>query len=245
MAHAMPPQTTPNKEMRNDMTMTIENDTETITSSTVELESKVLVSINSLLVFAEPKSGDSPIIQGVKLMRSGNQLIALATNRYVLVKAAYDNVTFSNWEDDTSVWLDHDTLKQATAASKYNPLIMVTIGNTPKTPLSLETTYIAIGSWEGATRFTHTETTASRYPAIEKLIPESEPNGAATLSVNPKWLAMLSKIVVPEYRPAKDTPWLLSFWSKDGHKFMPMLAEMWQDNAYRIQVLIQPNLIKR
>jgi hypothetical protein len=227
----------------NEMTMTMENDT--ITTNTVEMESKVLASINSLLIFAEPKSGISPIIQGVKLMRDDDQLVALATNRYVLVKAAYDNVTFGDWEPDTSIWLDHDTLKQAAAAAKANPLIMVTIGSTPKTTLSLETTYISIGGWEGATRFTHTETTVSRYPAIEKLIPENEPNGAATLSVNPKWLAMLSKVVVPETRPDKDCPWLLSFFHGDSGKPMPMMAEMWQDNQYRIQVLIQPNLLKR
>lgn len=220
-------------------------ETDTITSSTVEIEPKVLASINSLLVFAEPKSGVTPVIQGVKLMRSGDQLIALATNRYVLAKATYNKVTFGEWEDDATIWIGHDTLKQAAAASKSNPLIMVTIGNTPKTPLSLETTYIAIGSWESATRFTHNESRAQQYPAIEKLIPESEPNGAATLSVNPKWLAMLSKIVVPEHRPIREEPWLLSFWSEDGRKPMPMLAEMWRDDAYRIQVMIQPNLIKR
>jgi hypothetical protein len=227
------------------MTMTIENDTDTITSSTVEMGSKVLASINSLLVFAEPKSGATPIIQGVKLMRSGDQLIALATNRYVLVKATYDNVTFGDWEDDAAIWLDHDTLKQATVTAKANPMIVVTIGSTPKTPLSLETTYIAIGGWEGATRFTHTESRAKHYPLVEKLFTDKEPNGAATLSVNPKWLAMLSKIVVPEDRPDKDRPWLLSFFTEEGNKPQPMLAEMWQDTQYRIQVMIQPNLIKR
>ena len=219
--------------------------TDTITSSTVEIEPKVLASINSLLVFAEPKSGVSPIIQGVKLMRSGDQLIALATNRYVLVKATYNKVTFGQWEDDATIWIGHDTLKQAAAASKSNPLIMVTIGSTPKTPLSLETTYIAIGSWDGATRFTHTESRAQHYPSVEKLFTDKEPNGAATLSVNPKWLAMLSKIVVPEDRPDKDRPWLLSFFTEEGNKPQPMLAEMWRDDAYRIQVMIQPNLLKR
>lgn len=220
------------------MTMTIENDTTTITSSTVEIGSKVLASINSLLVFAEPKSGASPVIQGVRLTREGDQLIAAATNRFVLVKATYDNVTFGDWAPDTSVWLDPDTLKQAAAASKANPMIVVTIGQTP------DTTYIAIGGWEGATRFTHV-TSRFSYPPVERLIPTNEPNGAATLSLNPKWLAALSKIVVPEDRPVRDTPWLFSFYSEDGHKPMPAMAEMWQDNAYRIQVLIQPNLIKR
>ena len=220
------------------MTMTIDNDTTTITSSTVEMGSKVLASINSLLVFAEAKSGATPVLQGIKLMRSGDQLIALATNRYVLVKATYDNVTFGDWAPDTSVLIDPDTLKQATAASKANPMIVVTIGHTP------DTTYIAIGGWEGATRFTHL-TNRFSYPAVEKLFTDKEPNGAATLSVNPKWLAMLSKIVVPEDRPDKDRPWLLSFFTEEGNKPQPMLAEMWRDDAYRIQVLIQPNLIKR
>lgn len=215
------------------MTMTMEYDT--ITSSTVEMGSKVLASINSLLTFAEPKSGASPIIQGVRLTRNGDQLIALATNRYVLVKATYDNVTFGDWEPDTSVWLDPDTLKQAAAASKASPMIVVTIGHTP------DTTHIAIGGWEGATRFTHV-TNRSSYPPVERLIPESEPNGAPTLFVNPKWLAMLSKVVVPEMKPNRDQPWLFSFWSDGSGKPMPMLAEAWSDKDYRIQVLIQPNI---
>ena len=217
------------------MTMTLENDTTTITSSTVEMGSKVLASINSLLVFAEPKSGASPVIQGVRLTREGDQLIAAATNRFVLVKATYDNVTFGDWAPDTSVWLDPDTLKQAAAASKANPMIVVTIGQTP------DTTYIAIGGWEGATRFTNL-TNRFSYPAVEKLIPESEPNGATTLFVNPKWLAMLSKVVVPEMKPNRDQPWLFSFWSDVSGKPMPMLAEAWSDKDYRIQVLIQPNI---
>jgi DNA polymerase III sliding clamp (beta) subunit (PCNA family) len=221
------------------MTMTMETDT--ITSSVVTMPPPVIASINSLTVFAEPKSGVTPIIQNIHVTTSGDShLIATATNRFVAVQAVYDNVEFTDWDDDMSMLIPIDILKQAAAVSKANrDLAMVTFAAHERTGYSHNNAYVAVGD----TQFPYDQATGP-YPAVGKLFPHTEPNGAPTLGINPKWLAALSKIVVPEVRPSKDTPWKLEFWSEDGAKPKPMQATMIGD-GYDIRVLIQPNLIVR
>jgi DNA polymerase III sliding clamp (beta) subunit (PCNA family) len=220
----------------NTMTMT-----DTITSSMVTMQPPVIASINSLAVYAAGKTEAAPILQNIHVTRGGDShLIATATNRYVAVQAVYDNVEFTDWDNDTSMLIPTDILKQAAAVSKANRgLAMVTLVTHERTGYSHNNAYVAVGD----TQFPYDQATGS-YPAVAKLFPDTEPNGAATLGINPKWLVALSKIVVPEVRPAKDVPWQLEFWSEDGAKPKPMQATM-IGNGYDIRVLIQPNLIVR
>lgn len=216
----------------------MENDT--ITSSSVIMQPPVLASINSLTVYAATKTEPAPILQNIHVTRSEDHLIVTATNRYVAVQAVYDNVEFTDWSEDHSMLIPADILKQAAAVSKANRgLAMVTFAAHEPTGYSLNNAYVSVGD----TQFPYDQATGS-YPAIAKLFPASEPNGAARLGINPKWLVALSKIVVPEVRPAKDTPWQLEFWSEDDAKPKPMQATM-IGNGYDIRVLIQPNLIVR
>ena len=167
-------------------------------------------------------------------------LIVTATNRYVAVQAVYDNVEFTDWSEDHSMLIPADILKQAAAVSKANRgLAMVTFAAHEREGFSHNNAYVSVGD----TKFTYDQATGS-YPPVGKLFPTSEPNGAATLAINPKWFVALSKIVVPEVRPAKDVPWQLEFWSEDGAKPKPMQATM-IGNGYDIRVLIQPNVIVR
>lgn len=220
------------------MTMTMEHDT--ITTSSVTMQPPVLASINSLTVYAGTKTEAAPILQNMHVTRSEDHLIVTATNRYVAVQAVYDNVEFTDWSDDHSMLVPADILKQAAAVSKANRgLAMVTFAAHERTEYSHNNAYVSVGD----TQFPYDQATGS-YPPVGKLFPDTEPNGAATLGINPKWLAALSKIVVPEVRPAKDTPWRLEFWSEDGAKPKPMQASMIGD-GYDIRVLIQPNLIVR
>jgi hypothetical protein len=219
--------------------MTMEHDT--ITSSTVTMQPTVLASINSLAVYAGDKTEAAPILQNIHVTRTGDtQLTAVATNRYVAVKAVYDNVEFTTWGHDGSMLIPIDILKQAAAVSKANRgLAMVTLATHERTGYSHNNAYVAVGD----TQFPYDQRTGS-YPPVAKLFPETEPNGAPTLRINPKWLTALSKIVVPEVRPSKDAPWQLSFWSEDSAKFKPMQAAM-TGSDYDIRVLIQPNVIVR
>lgn len=214
--------------------------TRQITSGSVTMQPPVLASINSLTVYAATKTESAPILQNVHVTRSEDHLIVTATNRYVAVQAVYDNVEFTDWSEDHSMLIPADILKQAAAVSKANRgLAMVTFAAHEREGYSHNNAYVSVGD----TQFTYDQATGS-YPPVGKLFPDSEPNGAATLGINPKWLAALSKIVVPEVRPAKDTPWRLEFWSEEGAKPKPMQASM-IGNGYDIRVLIQPNLIVR
>lgn len=220
------------------MTMTMETDT--ITSGSVTMQPPVLTSINSLTVFAGTKTEAAPILQNVHVTRSEDHLIVTTTNRYVAVQAVYDNVEFTDWSEDHSMLIPADILKQAAAVSKAKSgLAMVTFAAHEREGYSHNNAYVAVGD----TQFTYDQATGS-YPPVGKLFPTSEPNGAATLGMNPKWFVALSKIVVPEVRPAKDVPWELEFWSEDNAKPKPMQASMIGD-GYDIRVLIQPNLIVR
>ena len=220
------------------MTMTMEHDT--ITSGSVTMQPPVLTSINSLAVFAATKTEVAPILQNIHVTRSGDtQLTAVATNRFVAIKAVYDNVEFTGWGDDVSMLIPVDTLKQAAAVSKANSLALVMFRSITFAADPSSNAYVSVGE----TQFPYHQATGS-YPPVGKLFPDSEPNGAATLAINPKWLVALSKIVVPEVRPAKDTPWRLEFWGEDNAKPKPMQASMIGD-GYDIRVLIQPTLIVR
>jgi DNA polymerase III sliding clamp (beta) subunit (PCNA family) len=223
------------------MTMNTMTMTDTITSGSVTMQPPVLASINSLAVYAAGKTEAAPILQNIHVTRTGDtQLTAVTTNRYVAVKAVYDNVEFTDWDDDTSMLIPVDILKQAAAVSKANRgLAMVMFRSITFAADPSNNAYVSVGE----TQFPYHQATGS-YPPVAKLFPDTEPNGAATLGINPKWLAALSKIVVPEVRPAKDTPWQLAFWSEESAKPKPMQASM-IGSDYDIRVLIQPNLIVR
>lgn len=216
------------------MTMTMDHDT--IIVSTAMAQPGVLASINSMTVFCSSKNDITPMLENIQLTRSGyTQLTAVATNRFVAIKAVYDNVEFADWNEDKSMLVPIDTLKQAATISKAKRgLAMATFAVDTE-----NMSYVSVGD----TRFKYRQDTGS-YPPVARLFPDTEPNGAATLGINPKWLAALSKIVVPETRPKKDAPWQLAFWSEDSAKPKPMQATMAGD-GYDIRVLIQPNLIVR
>jgi hypothetical protein len=220
------------------MTMTMDNDTITTTTN-VMVPPQVMASIHSLIAFAEsPRGSITPVITGLRATRTGEtQLTVVSTNRYVAAMATYDNVEFSNWDNDPQFWIDPVVIKQAATVSKANGLAMVSFGYDDNT----EDSFIAVGD----TRFTYRQCPNS-YPAVDRLFDGfSEPNGATTVSLKIQWFVALSKVVMPETRPDKDRPWLFSlFHDEDGGKPRPVLATMSGDD-YAISVLIQPNLIVR
>lgn len=212
--------------------------TDTITTSAT-ISPQVFASINSLAVFADPVNKSlTPVITGLRATRTGDtQLTIVVTNRYVAAQATYDNVSFSNWDNDTQFWIDPTVLKQAATVSKGNTLDMVSLGYDNDT----EDSFVSVGS----TRFTYRQMTTN-YPPVDRIINDiGEPNGAQTLSLKIQWIALLGKIVTPETKHDKDRPWLFSFFHDgDSGKPKPVLANV-SGEDYDIRVLIQPNLIVR
>jgi len=205
--------------------------------TTITVTQQVLASMNSLLAFADnPKDTATPVLTGLRVTRSGDdQILVIATNRYVAVKATYSVMEFSSWSD-AEFWIDPAMLKQAALMSKTANMAAVSFGY----DTDGEDSFVGIND----TRFTYRQFTA-QFPPVERLFDDKgEPNGTPTVRLNVKWLALLSKVVVPEIRPSKDVPWTFSFFSEDGRKPMPVLATM-TGSDYSINVLIQPNIVVR
>ena len=223
------------------MTMTIENDTDTMTGTmTVHVSTTVLASINSLAQFADNGRNGTPVLTGLQFSRHGEDQIRVhATNRYVLVQATYPTLMFDDWGTDATLWVDQSAIKQALAIAKSNGTGTIGLGYDHDTRQA----FVDVAG----TRLNYVGGQPS-YPHVHKLFEDlATPNGAATLRVNPKWLAMLAKVVTPESKQNKDQPWELSFWHKDdSDKPQPMMATLDDKNdTWAIRVLIQPNVATR
>ena len=219
----------------NEMTMTME--TTQTTQRAMTFDRDVLLSLNSLAAFTGDKD-DPQVIQGIKIVKSGDdEITAYATNRYVLVRARYRNVAFLEWHDDTPLWLDPVALKQAAAFAKtHKYAVLVSIGyNTDD-----EDTFIGVLG----NVYTYRQATQT-YPKVETLFSDEEPTGVPQVSLNPKWFALLTKLVMPESKPLRDFPWDFSFFDKGESRLpKPVLAATHGMN-YDMSVLIQPNVKTR
>jgi hypothetical protein len=223
------------------MTMTIEknHDTEPDTmSKQVSVSSEILASIYSLTNFADQPKNGVPILCGVQLVRSsGGRLQVYATNRYVLARGTYDsNVNYGGWGIGQTLWIDIATLKQAVAIAKNYNTPTITIGydidNTAYIDVAGNKLFNVAGQ--------------PSYPNVAAMFDDdATPNGSDVIRINPRWLALLSKVVTPTARQSKDLPWQLSFFhDTDSKKPKPVLAVI-EDTTWNISVLIQPNLIVR
>jgi hypothetical protein len=228
----------------------------------VPIDVPTLMTINSLGVFAAPDADNTPVIQGLYFSRSGidwADFTVHVTNRYVCAEFTTSKVKFEDaghgqwneetqlWDNDTTVWandaelwMDKTTIKQAAdmakATEKIQDYAHVTIGYDSVR----KTGYISVND-----TVIYSPTTPYGFPPVGKLFPTEEPNGVQTIDLNPKWLAMLTKVVGPLTKGGslKDAPWTFSFFNKDGIERgkQPVMAHIDSD-LWKIKVLIQPNL---
>ncbi len=221
-------------------TMTMDHDTMPDTKSChVVINVETLVSINSIMNFGDTSANPTAqALAGVSLVRDGESMLRVyATNRYVLARATYFNsVNFDSWDIGDTLWLDHKTLKQAVAIAKNHKHAVITIGYDTDRRVFIDVDGNKLFNVAGQ----------PSYPAVHKLFNDDEtPNGADVIRINPRWLALLSKVITPTTRQNKDLPWMLSFFhDTESKKPKPMLATL-EDTDYDIRVLIQPNLIVR
>jgi hypothetical protein len=146
----------------------------------------------------------------------------------------------THWDNDAELWIDKTTIKQAAdmakATEKIKGYVEVKIGY----EWERQTGYISVND-----TVIYSSTTPYGFPPVGKLFPTEEPNGVKTVDLNPKWLAMLTKVVgpLPKGGSFRDVPWTFSFFNKDhdSGKSQPMLAHIDSD-LWKIKVLIQPNL---
>jgi len=206
------------------------------TTRQITINRHVLATINSMAAFCEPKNGVTDIIKGLRATRTEEgHLMVVATNRFVAIKATFDAMTFSEWED-AQMWIDAATLKNAATFAKTQDNALVSIGYDTDT----EDSFISVGD----TRFTYRQNPGT-YPPIERLFGEVNDTGVPMIRVNPKWFALLAKVIEPAARPDKDMPWSLSFMVSDNPNKPGPIHANFNGDGYDISVLIQPNLIVR
>jgi hypothetical protein len=213
----------------------------------VPIDVPTLMTINSLGVFTAPDADNTPVIRGLNFSRSGidwADFTVHVTNRYVCAEFTTSKVEFhegdTQWDNDAELWIDKTTIKQAADMAKATEKIQgysrVTIGYDSER----KTGYISVND-----TVIYSSTTPYGFPPVGKLFPTEEPNGVQTIDLNPKWLAMLTKVVGPLTKGGslKDAPWTFSFFNKDhdSGKSQPMMAHIDSD-LWKIKVLIQPNL---
>ena len=221
-------------------TMTMDHDTMPDTKSChVVINVETLVSINSIMNFGDTSANPTAqALAGVSLVRDGESVLRVyATNRYVLARATYFNsVNFDSWDVGEKLWLDHKTLKQAVAIAKNHKQAVITIGYDTDRRVFVDVDGNKLFNVLGQ----------PSYPNVAALFDDdTTPNGADVIRINPRWLALLSKVITPTTRQNKDLPWMLSFFhDTESKKPKPMLATL-EDTDWNISVLIQPNLIVR
>ena len=220
-------------------TMTMDHDTMPDTMSRqVSVNSEILASIYSLTNFADQPRNGTPILCGVQLVRtSGGRLVVYATNRYVLARGTYDaGVEYGGWGIGQTLWMDVATLKQAVAIAKNYKTPTITIGYDSDGHAFIDVVGNKLFNVAGQ----------PSYPNVAAMFDDdTTPNGADVIRINPRWLALLSKVITPTTRQNKDLPWMLSFFhDSESKKPKPMLATL-EDTNWNISVLIQPNLIVR
>jgi len=216
--------------------------------SYLRITAQQLFSIQSLTHFADKPNGVTPVIEGLLFSRGGNSaptdtLTVVATNRYVCAKAEFEEMAFEDnngfWHHEDTLWIDQSTLKQAVTMAKAIKTNHAIIGYNVERAAA----FVTVGD-----NTLYSSSVVNAYPAIAKLYPDSEPNGASSILLNPKWLALISKIIAPAGNAFKDTPWEFQFATDitDGlrDKPKPVVARI-GGSKWEIKLLIQPNMAPR
>jgi len=231
----------------------IDTDTTTIdrgvrVDSYLRITAQQLLSIQSLTHFADKPNGMTPVIEGLLFSRGDNSatsdtLTVVATNRYVCAKGEYEEMGFEDnngfWHHEDTLWIDQSTLKQAVTMAKAIKTNHAVIGYSVERAAA----FVTVGD-----NTLYSTTITNAYPPIARLYPESEPNGASSMWLNPKWLGLISKIVAPAGNALKDTPWEFQFSTDitEGFRDKPKpVVALISGSKWEIKLLIQPNMAPR
>jgi hypothetical protein len=203
----------------------------------VSVSKEVLTSINSLAI-AVSKDDVHSSIEKIALAKHEDTLVAMATDRYVAVRANYrEGVDFDgDWIDGDTILLEPKALKSAldiVKAHKHSVAYIDIEKDGGAGYATILTTRVEMGFQ------------AHKYPAIERLFSfEKEPDGVPYMGINPEFVGKLAKILPPEIRPDRNRVWRLEFRSVDGtDKRGPVYAKYTGLN-YELEALVQPALIR-
>ena len=206
----------------------------------VTLDRATLTSIHSLGIGAS-KDDITPVITQIALKREGDQLRAMATDRYMVLTGLYSNVQFEEWAEDETLLVDPKALKSVIDIKKADKFdtIPVTITKDADT------------GWVSAVINSVTSIDLGKvnatFPPVTKLFPSGDdyPSGAGHLNLRADFLAKLAKVLPPEAKPERNRTWRFEFRSVDNLKPQPVYAQYSNGEDYKLEALIQPALDKR
>jgi hypothetical protein len=204
----------------------------------VTMSKEVLASIHSLSVSAS-KDDVAPVITQIALVREGDALRAMATDRYMIATGKYSNVEFDDWSDEMEILVDPKSLKSVVdIAKKSNYDIPIDIVRSENNTVHADIPGITNVYIGGLT---------DSFPPVMKLFPRgTEANGAPVMNLRPEFIAKLAKVLPPVVRPERNRLWRFEFRSHadSPKKPQPVYAVYSDGESYELEALIQPALMR-
>jgi hypothetical protein len=206
----------------------------------VAISKEILTSIHSLSVSVS-KDDIAPVITQIALVREGNALRAMATDRYMVTTGKYSlgSAYFDDWADGMEILVDPKSLKSVVDIAKRGngdaPISIVCSENNSVHAEINGVTSAYIGGITGA------------FPPVMRLFPrDTEANGAPVMNLRPDFIAKLAKVLPPVARPLRERLWRFEFRSdaESGGKPQPLYAVYSDGEEYELEALIQPALIR-
>jgi hypothetical protein len=202
-----------------------------------------LVSVHSLGIGVS-KDDVAPVITQIMLAREGDDLRAATTDRFMVLSGLYKNVSFEDWEDGEQLLIDPKALKSAVDLKKAGGLEVVPIDIDKDRDTGLVSAQVDAGTRvELTNRSIHV---SGSFPPVVKLFPTDEANGASVTALRPEFLARLVKVLPPVSKPDRNRVWRFEFRQvPDSRKPEPVYATYSDSDQYRLESLIQPNVLVR
>lgn len=204
----------------------------------VTVTPEILASLNTVSVGAS-KDDIAPVITQIALTNDGGTFRAMTTDRYVVVSGKYYDAELEDWYEGDTLLVDPKTVKMANDAVKA-------AGRGGTHHISIAKNEAGGALIQVNDSLFQSEPVTAAFPAVAKLFKdEGSENGAPILALNPENLAKLAKVLPPVTRPNKSEPWTFRFFTDASNgKPAPVQASK-RDGGYKMEVLIQPNLLVR
>ena len=212
--------------------------------------------------YGASKDDVTPVITRVYLAREDDDLVAMATDRYMVLRGRYrpsdirDDVKSVQWHDDPYFDGLHVSVKLLKAVLDYvksvdgEQWIELSFNERP-----IFTVYSSSDKSDGV-RFPEMENGSGVFPPVARLFPQAQDGvtvGQPTEAVSLK-LDFLSRVnkMLPPYtgktlpRYEKEVPWRVTHTPTESSKPGPVHLKRLSDTYdYELDALVQPNLLKR
>lgn len=213
--------------------------------------------------YGASKDDVTPVITRVFITRENDDLIAMATDRYMVLRGRYRPVDIG--DDQKSVrWGSGDYFDGVTVSVKTLKTVLdyvKSIDGEQLIELSIDerpvfTVYPSYDKTD-VVRFPDTEHVTAKFPPVNKLFPQAQDGvtiGTATEAVSLKldFLTRVNKMLPPFTgktlpRYEKEVPWRVTHTgtenpNKPGPVHLKRLSDTYD---YELDALVQPNLMKR